>query len=201
MDLLGVSDLDHRGGRTDRCIVNHPVAYHPAVPTTEAVPRLAPTDPRLDAWRAFLSAHARLVRRLDEELRAEHGLSLAEYDTLFQIASAPGRRLRMHELAERVLLSRSGTTRLIDRLESDGLVVRWACSSDARGAEAALTQAGLHRLRTASATHLRGIEDYFLDNIPPADLDVVERTLGGIARRIGSRRSPTIADEPAGDPG
>ncbi len=190
-----------RAARPGRCIVNEGVAYHPAVPTTEAALPLAPNDPRLDAWRAFLSAHARLVRRLDEELRAEHGLSLAEYDTLFQIASAPDRRLRMHELAERVLLSRSGTTRLIDRLESDGLVVRWACSSDARGAEAALTQGGLDRLRTASATHLRGVEDYFLDNIPPADLGVVERTLGGIARRVGARRTQPAADEPARDEG
>jgi DNA-binding MarR family transcriptional regulator len=171
------------------------------VPVTEAALRLAPNDPRLDAWRAFLSAHARLVRRLDEELRAAHGISLAEYDTLFQIASAPGRRLRMHELAERVLLSRSGTTRLIDRLEATGLVVRWACSSDARGAEAALTQAGLDRLRTASATHLRGVEAYFLGNIAPGDLDVIERTLGCIAREAAPRRVQPATDEPAGEPG
>lgn len=156
------------------------------MPETAASSRLAPTDPRIDAWRAFLTAHARVVRRLDDDLRAEHGLSLAEYDTLLQIATAPGRRLRMHELAERVLLSRSGTTRLIDRLEADGLVLRCACPSDARGAEAALTDAGLERLRTASATHLRGIDAYFLGAISPGDLGVLERSLGGVARGIGS---------------
>src|SRR5690349_21711065 len=73
-------------------------------------------DPRLGTWRIFLHAHARLTRRLDDELRAAHNLSLAEYDALVQLAQVPGRRLRMSVLADRVLLSRSGITRLVDRL-------------------------------------------------------------------------------------
>lgn len=167
------------------------------MPEPAAPPHLAANDPRLDAWRAFLTAHARVVRRLDDDLRVEHGLSLAEYDTLLQIATAPGRRLRMHELAERVLLSRSGTTRLIDRLEADGLVVRCVCASDARGAEAALTEAGLGRLRTASATHLRGIDRYFLGAIEPDDLTVLERSLGCVARGPGSSGGTSCADRGA----
>ncbi len=148
---------------------------------TEPTPALSADDPRLDAWRAFLEAHARVSRRLDDELRAEHGLSLAEYDALLQLARAPGRRLRMNILADRVILSRSGVTRLIDRLEADGLVGRVACSSDARGAEAVLTQTGIHRLRAASRTHLRGIEHHFLAVVGKDDLVAISRSLGGVA--------------------
>jgi DNA-binding MarR family transcriptional regulator len=148
-----------------------------------AVP--APDDPRLGAWRAFLHAHARLLRRLDEELQAEHGLSLAEYDALLQLANAPGRRLRMSVLAERVLLSRSGITRLVDRLEASGMVGRTACVTDARGAEAELTPAGLDRLREASRTHLGGVERYFLAPVADDDRASVERAANGILDGLG----------------
>src|SRR5262245_23392560 len=97
----------------------------------------APADPPgIEAWRTFLTAHARITRRLDDELQAAHGLSLAEYDALLQIATAPNRRVRMNVLAERVILSRSGITRLVDRLETQGAVERIACETDARGQEA-----------------------------------------------------------------
>ncbi len=137
-------------------------------------------DAHLAAWRAFLHAHARLTRRLDEELRAAHGLSLAEYDALVQLAAAPGRRLRMSVLADRVLLSRSGITRLVDRLEGDGMVQRTACTTDARGAEAALTRTGLERLRTASPTHLDGVRRYFLEVVSSADQAAIQRGLGRV---------------------
>jgi len=141
-------------------------------------------DPRLDPWRAFLTAHARITRRLDEELRAEHDLSLAEYDALLTIADAPDRRIRMRQLADRVILSKSGVTRLIDRLVRDGSVERDSCVTDARGAEAVLTQAGLDRLRNASATHLRGISDHFVDAIAPADFDAVDRAMRGVLATV-----------------
>jgi DNA-binding MarR family transcriptional regulator len=150
--------------------------------TTRPAPAtsLSPRDPRIGTWRDFLVAHARLQRLLDEELRAEHDLSLAEYDALLQLAEAPGRRLRMHQLADRVVLSRSGITRLIDRLVADGAVERSLCATDARGAEAVLTAAGLDRLREASLTHLRGIAHHFLDVIPPDDLNAVGRAMGAV---------------------
>jgi DNA-binding MarR family transcriptional regulator len=141
-------------------------------------------DPRIATWRRFLSAHARLERLLDEELRAEHDLSLAEYDALLQLAEAPGRRMRMHRLADEVLLSRSGVTRLIDRLVRDGSVERDSCVTDARGAEAVLTETGLRRLRTASLTHLRGIEDHFVSAIAPADLAAVDRAMRDVVATI-----------------
>jgi DNA-binding MarR family transcriptional regulator len=142
-------------------------------------------DPRLGAWRAFLHAHARLLRRLDEELQAEHGLSLAEYDALLQLAHSQDRRLRMSVLAERVLLSRSGITRLVDRLEGSGMVARSACVTDARGAEATLTTAGLDRLRAASHTHLEGIERYFLAPVSDEDRAALERAANGIIDGLG----------------
>jgi DNA-binding MarR family transcriptional regulator len=154
-------------------------------------------DPRLDAWRAFLTAHARLSRRLDEELRAEHDLSLAEYDALLQLAQASDRRLRMSRLAGLVLLSKSGVTRLIDRLEADGFVERNQCLHDARGAEAVLTARGLAKLRDASHTHLEGIDRYFLAPLDAADLGAIGRTMTAVARLAGGGADGEALDEPA----
>jgi DNA-binding MarR family transcriptional regulator len=153
--------------------------------TEGARSRLSADDPRIEPWRAFLQAHARVTRRLDEELRAEHDLSLAEYDALLTIAAAPDRRIRMRQLADRVILSKSGVTRLIDRLVLDGLVQRDACLSDARGAEAVLTTAGLDRLRRASRTHLRGIEEHFISAVDEDDLSIIERSMRAVAERAG----------------
>jgi DNA-binding MarR family transcriptional regulator len=144
---------------------------------------LTARDPRLAPWRAFVRAQAHVNRRLDEDLRAEHGLSLQEYVALLILVEAPDRRLRMGRLAEGLNLSKSGATRLIDRLVADGLVERVSCPSDARGAEAALTPAGVDRLRTAAPTHLRGIGEYFLAAIESSELTVVERSM----RRVGDR--------------
>jgi DNA-binding MarR family transcriptional regulator len=147
--------------------------------------RSHPDREELAPWRAFLHAHARITRRLDDELQAQHGLSLAEYDALLQIATSPGRRLRMNLIAQRVLLSRSGVTRLIDRLVAEGAVERVACSTDARGAEAVLTASGLDRMRAASRTHLAGVQRYFLDPLSPADREAIERGLGRVQDAVG----------------
>jgi DNA-binding MarR family transcriptional regulator len=159
---------------------------------------LRAADPRLAPWRAFVLAHARVWRRLDEDLRLEHALSLPEYETLLLLAESEGRRLRMRVLAEDLQLSKSGVTRLVDRLVDDGLVERGQCTTDARGAEAVLTEAGLSRLRSAAPTHLRGIQAYFLDAIESPDLAVVERAMravggalsGGLAGRPGRSARP-----------
>jgi DNA-binding MarR family transcriptional regulator len=152
-------------------------------PTTpDAGAPLTARDPRLAPWRAFVRAHAEVSRRLDEDLRGEHGLSLQEYVTLLILVEAPGRRLRMGRVAEALTLSKSGATRLIDRLVDDGLVERVTCSTDARGAEARLTTAGVDRLRTAAPTHLRGIAAYFLATIDERDLPAIERAMTDVAR-------------------
>src|SRR6478752_6991831 len=166
-------------------------ATHAAIPVT-------PGDARLDAWRGLIQAHARLTRTLDEELQAAHRLSLAEYDALLQLANAPDRRLRMSVLADRVLLSRSGITRLVDRLVAAGMVERSQCSTDARGAEAALTRAGLDRLRGASATHLDGVRRYFLEAIDSADQHAIERGLGRVIDGLDDAGSSSTADGTTG---
>ncbi len=140
-------------------------------------------DPGLAAWSAFLRAHARVVRELERELQADQQLALTDYDVLVQLASAEGRRLRMSELADRLLLSRSGATRLVDRLVADGLVERVVCDDDRRGQWASLTHSGLRRLRAATPTHLRGISDHFLDRLRPEDLAALERMLTPIGDR------------------
>jgi DNA-binding MarR family transcriptional regulator len=159
----------------------------PASESTLAAPApLTARDSRLGPWRAFMRAQAQVSRRLDEDLRSEHGLTLQEYVALLFLVEAPERRLRMGRLADALNLSKSGATRLIDRLVEDGLVARVSCSSDARGAEAALTDAGLHRLRRAAPTHLRGIADYFLAAMDADELAVVERTMRDVAERACS---------------
>ena len=163
---------------------------------TESVQRrLTADDPRLAPWRAFIEAHARVSRRLDEELRAEHDLSLAEYEALLSIAQAPGRRIRMRQLSDRVILSKSGVTRLIDRLVADGLVERSACLADARGAEAVLTDPGLARLRAASRTHLRGITEHFLDPLDGSDLGALEHAMRAISVSAGPALGACATDE------
>ncbi len=139
--------------------------------------RSGPTRDQLASWRAFLRAHASVTRLLEAELLAEHDLPLASYDVLVQLAEAPDRRLRMTELADAVLLSRSGVTRLVDRLETAGLVERLTCDTDRRGQWASLTDAGYDRLRSASPTHLRGVASHFLDRLSGEELSELERTL------------------------
>ena len=129
---------------------------------------LAPVE--LGAWRGLLRVHTALVRELDAELDAVHGLPLTSYDVLIYLQSAPGKRLRMAELADSVLLSRSGVTRLVDRLERDGLIVRDTCTSDGRGCFAVLTDAGEEVLARARPTHLDGVRERFLRHFSDAEL-------------------------------
>ncbi|GGS65236.1 MarR family transcriptional regulator [Planobispora rosea] len=124
----------------------------------------------LVVWRMLQRAQVRITRLLEADLLVEHDLALASYDVLMQLSESPDRRLRMNDLAERVLLSRSGLTRLIDRLQRDGLVEREACASDARGLFAVLTDAGALRLAEATPTYLRGIRAQFLDVLDATEL-------------------------------
>ena len=146
--------------------------------------QITPRDPRLATWRTFLRAHARVVRELELELQADQGMALTDYDVLVQLAGADGRRLRMSELADRLLLSRSGATRLVDRLVIDGLVERVSCESDRRGQWASLTDAGHERLRSAAPTHLSGVARHFLDRFSPEELPALE----GMLERVIAER-------------
>jgi DNA-binding MarR family transcriptional regulator len=135
---------------------------------TETLRELDPVE--LAAWRGLLRVHSSLVKELDAELEAAHGLPLSSYEVLVFLDAAPDRQLRMAELAERVLLSRSGMTRLIDRLEREGVVERHTCSRDGRGCYAALTAKGEQLVRSARLTHLAGVRESFLAHFGEEEL-------------------------------
>ena len=124
----------------------------------------------LGAWRGLLRAHAEITRELDADLTSEHGLSLSSYEVLLYLADAPEGRLRMSELAESVLLSRSGLTRLVDRLAREGLIERVRCDADARGWFAQVTPAGRELFASARSTHLDGVRARFLERYSRAEL-------------------------------
>jgi len=128
------------------------------------------TSEELHTWRTFLRSHATVTRRLEAELVAEHDLPLASYDVLVQLSEAPDRRLRMVELADAVLLSRSGLTRLVDRMEAEGYVRREPSPDDARGIFAVMTDKGFTTLRAASRTHLAGVSEHVIDRLTPSEL-------------------------------
>ena len=130
------------------------------------------------AWHAFLEAHARITERLGAELEREAGLPLSWYDVLVQLHAVPGARLRMTELAAAVLLSKSGLTRLVDRMCDAGLVSRCADPADRRGTYVQLTEAGARRLHAAAPVHLSGIEQHFGRNVTSAEAATIERALG-----------------------
>ncbi|MDL4817718.1 MarR family winged helix-turn-helix transcriptional regulator [Actinomadura opuntiae] len=135
----------------------------------------------LAVWRSMLRAQVQISRRLQADLLADHDLALASYDVLMHLGEAPGGRLRMNDLADRVLLSRSGLTRLIDRLQRDGLVVRQSCTSDARGLYAALTPAGRARLADATPTYREGVREYVLSRLDEPDLSTFGHILDKLA--------------------
>jgi DNA-binding MarR family transcriptional regulator len=143
----------------------------------------------LRAWRGMLRAHAMLTKALDADLDAAHGLPLSSYEVLLHLHDAEGRRMRMSDLAATVILSRSGLTRLVDRLEREGLIERQSCPSDARGSFATLTTAGERKLQAARATHLAGVRSLFLDHFTPEEQEVLgaawERLLPGLVDAPG----------------
>lgn len=129
-----------------------------------------PTNEELAAWRGFLRVHAALTRELDAELSEAHHLPLSSYEVLLHLVHASEGRMRMSELAASVLLSRSGLSRLVDRLERAGLLERVQCEDDARGCFAAITASGRRAFRDARATHLAGVRQHFLRHLSPAEL-------------------------------
>jgi DNA-binding MarR family transcriptional regulator len=128
------------------------------------------TERDLGACRGFHRVHEALVRELDRELEEAHGLPLTHYEVLLHLGNAPGCRLRMSDLAQSVLLSQSGVTRLVDRLEAAGLVARSPCAEDRRVLYAQLTDAGRARLETARPTHLAGVRARFLSRFDDDEL-------------------------------
>jgi DNA-binding MarR family transcriptional regulator len=143
----------------------------------------------MEAWRAFLEAHAYVTRLLEADLEAEKTLPLTWYDVLVQLEEAEGHRLRMTELADRVLLSKSGLTRLVDRMCDSGLVSRAPDDRDKRGRWVTMEPAGLARLHDAAPVHMRGIREYFssqLSDDQAAAIAAALRRIADTARKRGA---------------
>ncbi|MDX6632894.1 MAG: hypothetical protein QOG26_899 [Solirubrobacterales bacterium] len=155
----------------------------PGTNVAEAFDRLVegqmPGRRGVEAWTALLRAHATLIRRLDTDLERETGLALADFDVLAQLANAGG-ELRITELADRALISRSGMTRRVTRLVDEGLVRRDKAGTDARGVVVSLTKKGIARLGETTPVHARGISELFVAQLDDRELAVLERALSKV---------------------
>lgn len=138
------------------------------------------TTPETTAWIGLVRAHASTTRRFNAELVAEHDLTINDYEVLLHLSHADDRRLRRVDLAQRVLLTPSGITRLLEGLERAGYVERATCDSDARVTYAQLTDEGEEKLREASKSHVAGIRDFFRERFSREELEV----LGGLLERL-----------------
>ncbi|HEX4743528.1 MAG TPA: MarR family transcriptional regulator [Candidatus Limnocylindria bacterium] len=144
------------------------------------------TEDELATWRAFIRAHAKVTSRLERQLEEAGGLTLSELDVLLALDRAPRRTLRMNDLASSVVLTKSGITRLVDRLEEQGFVARRVCLSDRRGFNAVLTARGRTAIRRTIGTHLRGVATAFADHIDDRARPVVRSVLERIAAQPAS---------------
>jgi DNA-binding MarR family transcriptional regulator len=138
----------------------------------------------IDAWTTLLRAHATLIRRLETDLARQTGLALADFDVLAQLALAGG-TLRMTDLANRALISRSGMTRRVARLVDQGLVQRGSADADGRGIVVGLTDAGVARLREVAPIHARGIAEMFVEHLDDEELEQIERALAKVTVDCG----------------
>jgi DNA-binding MarR family transcriptional regulator len=134
----------------------------------------------LETWRSYLQSHASILRELDAELVAVHGMTARDYEVLLYLAQAPDRRLPMSVLATSTMLTRSGITRLVDGLVEAGLIERVACTEDARVSYARLTDEGYSKLRDAGCTHIAGIQRLFLEHFSPEEI----AQLGSLLSRL-----------------
>ena len=135
-------------------------------------------------WRAFLGGATALFEQLDRDLRERHNLSMPEYEILVRLSEAPGRSMRMAELAAAVTQSRSRTTHTIARLENAGIVARTASPDDGRGVLAQLTTTGFDRLREAAHTHVQGVRDYLVDAVAADDFNTIGRSFDTVRRNL-----------------
>jgi len=139
------------------------------------------SESELRAWRGLLRAHASLAKRLESRLEREHGLQLSSYEVLQHLMDAPAGKMRMCDLAEQAQLSRSGLTRLVDRLERDELLGRCTCEHDARGAYACLTDRGRERLDAARGTHRAVVREHFVSHFSEPELEALGKMWDRIA--------------------
>lgn len=141
-----------------------------------------PTSARLDIFGSFLRVHQQVSEALNKNLLKERGISLPWYDVLLHLSASDEGRLRLQDLADRVLYSRSGLTRLIDRMEKAGLVSREPCPDDKRGTFAVLTAPGKRELRRSAPTHLRAIEEHFFSKLSEDEIASLGAAMGNVLK-------------------
>ena len=162
----------------DRVIVDTiTFCYNPAMTKQEKLDELG-----LKAWRSLITAHANVIGQIELALEQAEHIPLSSYDVLLALWEAPEHRLRMHELAERVILSRSGLSRLVDRLEKEDLLGRERTGSDRRGAYAVLTEKGEAAMRRAWPVYAAGINQHFASRLTESEMLVLTQALGRINR-------------------
>ncbi len=144
------------------------------------------TDVEEQTWRAYLSANMQLLERLDHELQQRSRLSLTDFEILSELADATDQRLRMSELADRVLVSRSRLTYRVDRLVTADYVTREECEDDRRGLFAILTEAGAKALAEARAGHLASIRTWFFDLLDRDELAVVHAVVSRMDAKLST---------------
>ena len=137
-----------------------------------------PVPLQLEAWVSFLRAHAAITRELSAQLQREHDLTLNDYEVLLHLSHAEDGRMRRVDLAQQIVLTASGITRLLEGLERAGYVAKETCASDARVSYAKLTEEGRNKLRTAADTHLRGIDELFVSRYSGSELTTLAELLG-----------------------
>ncbi|WP_435148279.1 MarR family winged helix-turn-helix transcriptional regulator [Micromonospora aurantiaca (nom. illeg.)] len=152
---------------------------------------------RMACWRAYIESSQRLFTRLEDDLRADSDLSFADYHVLVLLSEAPGQRLRMGELADRLVFSPSRLTYQVTTMQKRGLVAKEACPADRRGSEAVLTAAGLLALREAAPHHLRSVRAHLIDDLDDAEVACLTRVFERLGRRLRADRtaSSTPADK------
>lgn len=143
---------------------------------------LSPAE--LRAWRAFIEGSLRVHTRIDEDLKATAGMTLFDYHVLVLLAEAPERRLRMRDLATKLVFAPSRLTYQATRMERMDLIRREECEDDARGTYAVITRHGLDTLRRAAAAHVASIRRDFLDALDPCDLEDLERIFAKVNARL-----------------
>ncbi|MET8153277.1 MarR family winged helix-turn-helix transcriptional regulator [Actinoplanes sp. NPDC049668] len=144
------------------------------------------SDSQQQAWRAFVESSWALHTRLEEDLRAATGLSMADFHVMVALSEAPGRRVRMGELASRLVFSPSRCTYQITSMAKRGLVRKQSCSDDGRGQEAVLTEAGLAALTAAAPLHLATVRETFIDDLDDAEIAAITRVFGRLGPRLRS---------------
>jgi DNA-binding MarR family transcriptional regulator len=155
-------------------------------------------DPRFTAFGLFAEAFTGLTNRFAVQFE-EHRLSAVEFEVLMRLARSPGTRLRMTDLAGQTSLSTSGVTRVVDRMDRDGLVRREACASDRRSSYAVITTEGRQRLDEVLPGHLELLQQWFIGQLTPGQLDVLLDAMRSIRDAVNPCATAGSTDEPQSD--